>query len=100
MTNLFTIPISTGGTFECTSPSKDIYLLSFSSPPDNRVTAPLLSAFHLSLDILEQRYPKGVVITTSAIPKFFSNGFDLEHVRTTHGFYEDALFPLLRRLFT
>ena len=59
-----------------------------------------LKAFLLALDIIELRYPVGVVITTSAIPKFYSNGLDLEHVMATPGFRDDLLYKLQRRLST
>jgi Delta3-Delta2-enoyl-CoA isomerase len=100
MTSLFKVPISTGGLFECTTVSENVYLISFTSPPDNRVTRAFLSAFLLALDILERRYPKGVLITTSAISKFYSNGFDLNDLAENPRFYEDYLFPVLRRLLT
>jgi enoyl-CoA hydratase/carnithine racemase len=100
MSLLFAVPISTGGTFECTSPTKNIYILTFSSPPDNRLTTSFLSAFSLSLNIIEHKYPKGAVVITSGVSKFFSNGFDLEHTITTPRFMEDTLLPLLRRLLT
>jgi enoyl-CoA hydratase/carnithine racemase len=100
MALLFAVPISDGGAFECTSSTENIYILTFSSPPDNRITSAFLSAFSLSLNIVEHRYPKGVVVITSGVSKFFSNGFDLEHTSTTPHFMEDSLFPLLRRLLT
>ncbi len=36
-------------------------------------------------------YPPGVVVTTSGIAKFYSNGLDLEHVQSTPGFWKDSL---------
>jgi enoyl-CoA hydratase/carnithine racemase len=98
MAAFFTIPISTGGAFECTSPAKDVYLLTFASPPDNRIATPLLSALALALNVIEHKYPPGVVIVTSGIQKFYSNGFDLDHVRSTEGFFQNSLYPILRRL--
>ncbi|KAL5357386.1 ClpP/crotonase [Aspergillus floccosus] len=103
MTALFTVPItSTGGSIVCTNPAeeKNIYLLTFTSPKDNRLTPNFIEAFLLSLDIIEHRYPKGVVITTSGIPKFYSNGLDLELVSTTEGFLERWLWKLFRRFLT
>lgn len=103
MTALFTVPItSTGGSIACSNPSeeKNIYLLTFTSPKDNRLTPNFIEAFLLSLDIIEHRYPKGVVITTSGIPKFYSNGLDLELATTTEGFLERWLWKLFRRLLT
>ena len=54
----------------------------------------------LTLDILEHKHSPGVVITTSGIPKFFSNGLDLEHATYTPGFWRDSLYALWRRLLT
>ncbi|KAL4885237.1 enoyl-CoA hydratase/isomerase family protein [Aspergillus karnatakaensis] len=114
-TTLFTLPIpSTGGTITCTNPPplppsptskreldvKKIYILTFISPPDNRLTPIFIKTFLLALDILEHRYPKGVVITTSGIGKFYSNGLDLELAMATEGFFERDLWGLFRRLIT
>ncbi|KAL4892567.1 ClpP/crotonase-like domain-containing protein [Aspergillus ambiguus] len=103
MAALFTVPItSTGGSIVCTNPSdeKNVYLLTFTSPKDNRLTPNFIDALLLSLDILEQRYPKGVVITTSGIAKFYSNGLDLDVVAATEGFLERYLWRLFRRFLT
>ncbi|PKY07164.1 enoyl-CoA hydratase/isomerase family protein [Aspergillus campestris IBT 28561] len=103
MSALFTVPVtSTGGSIVCSNPGpeKNIYLLTFTSPPDNRLTPDLINAFLLALDIIEHRYPKGVVITTSGIPKFYSNGLDLDVVAATEGFLENALWKIFRRLLT
>ena len=99
---LFTIPVngSNGSTITATQPLARIYLLTFNSPPDNRLTQSFLSSFMLALDILEYRFPKGVVVTTSAIPKFYSNGLDFENALKTKGFFEKMLYPLWRRLLT
>ncbi|KAH8692032.1 enoyl-CoA hydratase/isomerase family protein [Talaromyces proteolyticus] len=105
MAELFVVPISTGGQFVGTTASHDpkdsnIYLLTFTSGADNRLTPEFLDAFLTSLDILEHRFPKGVVITTSGIQKFFSNGLDLEKALTTEGFFDNHLYKLFRRLLT
>lgn len=104
---LFTLPILTSptsdkasGTVVCTSPSSGIYVLTFTSPPDNRLLTPFCQALLLALDILEFSYPHGVVITTSGIQKFFSNGLDLDHASSTKGFFPNSLFALFRRLLT
>jgi hypothetical protein len=97
----FSIPISsTGGSFECTIPTEQVYVLTFTSAPDNRVTIPFIKAFMLSLDIIEQKFPPGVVVTTSGIGKFYSNGYDLEHVVQHEDFFDGYSLPLLRRLLT
>lgn len=52
------------------------------------------------MDIVESQYPPGVLITTSGIQKFYSNGLDLEHASYTPGFWNDSLYKLWRRLLT
>ncbi|EAA27585.1 enoyl-CoA hydratase/isomerase [Neurospora crassa OR74A] len=116
MKTLFTLPIAPsgsqpGGTLTCTtpfSPSSDspvqsrIYILTLSSPPDNRLTPPLITALLRALDTLEfsPEYPPGVVITTSSLPKFFSNGLDLTHALSDPSFLPFSLYPLFRRYLT
>lgn len=108
MTTLFTVPIaSTGGSIVCTNPTttgnqeqQNVYLLSFTSPKDNRLTPTFIDALILALDIVEHRYPKGVVVTTSGIAKFYSNGLDLDVVMSTEGFLENWLWRLFRRFLT
>ena len=101
---LFTIPIqTTNGSIVCTNPdptTKNIYLLTFSSPKDNRLTPAFIDALLLALDIVEHRFPRGVVITTSGIEKFYSNGLDLELALRTEGFFENTLWKLFRRFIT
>lgn len=102
--SLFTLQIPkcgphVGGTLTCTSPEPKVYLLTLTSPPDNRLTEPVLKAFLNALDILEFGYPHGVVITTSGIPKFYSNGLDLEHAVATDGFWH-LLYDVWRRFLT
>lgn len=105
MTTLFSVPItSTGGTIVCTNPKgkeqENIYVLTFTSPKDNRLTPTFIDAFILALDIIEHRYPKGVVVTTSGIPKFYSNGLDLDLATSTEGFLDKWLWRLFRRFLT
>ncbi|CAG8960965.1 hypothetical protein HYFRA_00002503 [Hymenoscyphus fraxineus] len=103
---LFTLPIIPSpdakpiGSITCQQPSKGVYLLIFGSAPDNRLLSCFCQTFLLALDILEFEYPTGVVITTSAIPKFYSNGLDLEHATTTDGFLPNSLWALFKRLIT
>ncbi|ODA78116.1 hypothetical protein RJ55_06719 [Drechmeria coniospora] len=100
---LFTIPIPpmgahVGGSIVCTEPAPSIYLLTWSSPPDNRLTTPFCHALLSALDVIEfGGYKPGVVVTTSAIQKFYSNGLDLEHAINTDGFW--ALFYQVWRRF-
>jgi enoyl-CoA hydratase/carnithine racemase len=88
------------GSIVCTQPAQKVYLLNFSSPPDNRLTPSLNNTLLLALDILENRFPKGVVITTSSIAKFYSNGLDYENAIKDPDFFKGSLFPLWRRLVT
>lgn len=97
---LFSLPITPSGRIVCTQPSQRIYLLSFDSPPDNRFTPSFCATFHLALDILDHRFPKGVVVTTSSITKFYSNGLDYESVVKSPTFFPESLYPLWRRLLT
>ncbi|KAK4694991.1 Delta3-Delta2-enoyl-CoA isomerase, partial [Lecanoromycetidae sp. Uapishka_2] len=97
---LFVLPLPPSGRITCTQPAPRIYLLTFDSPPDNRMTPAFCSTFLLALDILDHRFPKGVVITTSGIQKFYSNGLDYESAIKTQGFFSDYLYPLWRRLLT
>lgn len=110
MATLFTLPIGNTGSITVTNPpapssdpsfdTKKIYILTFTSPADNRLTPTFIDAFLLALDIIEHRYPKGVVVTTSGIPKFYSNGLDLAILQETEGFLERHLWVLFRRLLT
>ncbi|RYP68101.1 hypothetical protein DL771_006843 [Monosporascus sp. 5C6A] len=102
---LFTIPIQPmeahqGGSIVCTSPAPQVYLLTWNSPPDNRLTPAFCSALMSALNIIEFGYPPGVLITTSAVSKFYSNGLDLELAIATPGFFEDELYFLWRRFLT
>ncbi|OAA37619.1 enoyl-CoA hydratase/isomerase family protein [Metarhizium rileyi] len=103
--SLFTVPIPPcdahpGGSITATQPRPQVYLLTFSSPPDNRLTTAFLRALLQALDVLEfGGYTPGVVVTTSAIPKFYSNGLDLEHAVNTNGFWQ-LLYDVWARLLT
>lgn len=108
MATLFTVPIaSTGGSIVCTNPTakpgqekQNVYLLTFTSPKDNRLTPSFIDAMVLALDIIEHRCPKGVVVTTSGIAKFYSNGLDLDVATSTEGFLDQWLWRLFRRFLT
>ncbi|KKY27054.1 putative enoyl hydratase isomerase family protein [Phaeomoniella chlamydospora] len=95
-----TANVQVKGSFICTSPSPKVYLLTFSSPPDNRLTPDFNEAFLLALDIIEARFPKGVVITTSSIEKFYSNGLDYESAIKDPKFWSRSIYPLWKRLLT
>ena len=97
---LFKLPIGPRGAITCTQPSQRVYLLTFYSPPDNRLTPEFCGAFVLALDILDRRFEKGLVVTTSAIPKFYSNGLDFESAFKSKSFFPETLYPLWKRLLT
>lgn len=105
MSALFTIPIGScgshpGGAIVCTEPAPAVYLLTFTSPADNRLTTPFCRALINALDVLEfGSYKPGVVVTTSGITKFYSNGLDLEHAVGTDGFWP-LLYELWKRFLT
>ncbi|TQS38038.1 hypothetical protein Golomagni_01465 [Golovinomyces magnicellulatus] len=87
-------------TIVCTkteSVSGPIYLLTFALEPDNRLDMPFLKNLMLALDIIEFSYPHGVVVTTSGIPKFYSNGLDLKHARETPNFFTEGLYAVFQR---
>ncbi|KAI0443929.1 putative carnitinyl-CoA dehydratase [Xylaria telfairii] len=104
-TELFSVPIPAvpshpGGSIVCTTPAPKVYLLTFTSPADNRLTPEFCRALINALDIIEFGYEPGVVVTTSGIKKFYSNGLDLGLAMSTVGFWEDSLYPLFRRFLT
>jgi Delta3-Delta2-enoyl-CoA isomerase len=91
---------TTDGSIVCVQPSQQVYVLSFSSPPDNRLVPSFNSTFLLALDIIDNRFPKGVVVSTSSITKFYSNGLDYENAIRDPKFFQSSLYPLWRRLIT
>jgi hypothetical protein len=104
--HLFTIPIPPlgphpGGAIVATEPRPKVYLLTFTSPPDNRLTTASCDALLDALDMIEfGGYEPGVVVTTSGIPKFYSNGLDLEHAISTEGFMDGKLYRVFLRFLT
>jgi enoyl-CoA hydratase/carnithine racemase len=104
-TELFSVPIPAlpshpGGSIVCTQPAPQVYLLTFTSPNDNRLTPAFCSALITALDVIEFGHAPGVVVTTSGITKFYSNGLDLGLAISTPGFWENSLYPLYRRFLT
>ncbi|KAK4460585.1 enoyl-CoA delta isomerase 3 [Cladorrhinum samala] len=103
---LFTIPIPPlgshpGGTITATEPAPQVYLLTINSPPDNRLTTASCTALLDALDLIEfGGYKPGVLVTTSGIAKFYSNGLDLEHALGTPGFLPNVLYKLFHRFLT
>ncbi|KAG9000205.1 hypothetical protein FRB94_005601, partial [Tulasnella sp. JGI-2019a] len=80
-----------------------IYVLTFSNPPDNRITPSLITTFINVLDFVEKHVPRSAVLVTTssnATPKFYSNGFMLTLGRETPEFHHDYWNKLLIRLLT
>ena len=98
---LFEVPVEgDGGTFSCTEPAPTVYLLTFNAPPDNRFKPAFNRAFVTALDVIDQHYPHGVLVTTSGIPKFYSNGLDYENAVKDPAFFGSSMYPVWRRLLT
>ncbi|KAL2144317.1 hypothetical protein VTI28DRAFT_9225 [Corynascus sepedonium] len=103
---LFTVPIPPlgahpGGAIVATEPAPAVYLLTITSPPDNRLTTASCTAMLDALDLIEfGGYKPGVVVTTSGIDKFYSNGLDLEHALSTENFLPGVLYKLFHRFLT
>lgn len=110
---LFTVPIPptapsqpAGGTITCRMPEQKVYLLTWTAAPDNRMTPAFCKALLDALDLVEfggygpADVRECVVVTTSGIPKFYSNGLDLELAIATEGFWGDCLFRLFKRFLT
>lgn len=85
-------------------PSNDqIYVLTSSNPPDNRLTPSLITTFISVLDVVDKHVPRSAVLVTtssSSTPKFYSNGFVLALNRATPEFHRDHWNKLLIRLLT
>ncbi|KAK5090089.1 hypothetical protein LTS08_007348 [Lithohypha guttulata] len=80
-------------------PPPPIYLLTHHSPPDNRLTPPFLQTYlHALLRLQHGDYPYGILLTTSSITKFFSNGLDLATFQPSDK--PRYLYPLWRKLLT
>ncbi|WRT65924.1 uncharacterized protein IL334_002875 [Kwoniella shivajii] len=102
-----------------TKPLSNVWQISLSSPPDNRLTPELLSEFSQALDLVETQWreigggkinPKerekfegkgaGALIVTSDTEKFFSNGLDWERSLKIKNFFEEIYDPVIWRLLT
>lgn len=76
------------------------YLLEFNAPPDNRFSTSFLSHYIDALDYIRLHgalTPK-VLVTTSRIPKFFSNGLDLESWSSTPDFISSYYYKAMRTI--
>ncbi|KAF3177647.1 hypothetical protein EYR41_008710 [Orbilia oligospora] len=102
---LYTLPITaTSGTITITVPRPQthptVYLLTFVSPPDNRLLTSFIETFTLALALLRTNHPHGVLITTSGNPKFYSNGLNLEHVASQDLWWSKIFWPFMKNLLT
>ncbi|KAL9112831.1 MAG: hypothetical protein Q9227_002908 [Pyrenula ochraceoflavens] len=101
---LFTLPITPSADpsahITCTLPRPNVYLLTVHSPPDNRLNPSLNHALSLALSTISHKHPPGVVITTSSLPKFYSNGLDFSSVQADPASIANSIFPLFRKLLT
>lgn len=78
------------------SSNGEYYLMQYNSGPDNRFNSTFIDAILEALDYLRFKGEAKVLVTTSAFPKFFSNGLDFKHAITTTGFFEDKFFRMMR----
>ncbi|WWC68412.1 uncharacterized protein I206_102339 [Kwoniella pini CBS 10737] len=100
-------------------PASNVWQITLTSPPDNRLTPELLSEFSQALDQVELEWRKvgggkfnpkerekyegkgaGALIITSDNEKFFSNGLDWERSLKIKNFFEEIFDPLTWRLLT
>jgi enoyl-CoA hydratase/carnithine racemase len=82
-------------------PAEGIYLITFCNGDDNRLVTDFCQAVLSAFDKVEELAPVGsvgAVVTTGSIPKFYSNGLDLDHAGNTEGFWEKSFYPLLHRV--
>lgn len=80
------------------SANDSYYLLEYNSPPDNRYTQSFLQAYLDALDYIRVKGTPRILITTSKIPKFFSNGLDFEAAISTPGFFPDYYYKVMRTI--
>lgn len=97
----YPIPQGNGGRMILTSPVASVYLLTWESAPDNRLTPSFLHTLIRALEDVSKNVPhSSVLVTTSAIPKFYSNGFNLELAMSTPGFWRETWNKLQLTLLT
>lgn len=94
-----TFPLDSSDSLVLVSEEPTYYILKLNSPPDNRLTPDLISAWIEAMQSLAlyAEEPKPLVIT-SAFPKYFSNGLDLEATANVDNFTRDFFYPLIRTL--
>lgn len=60
------------------APNDSIYVVSWDCPPDNRITPAFVEALLQVLDFVVEHVPRtAVLVTTSAISKFYCNGLNV-----------------------
>jgi enoyl-CoA hydratase/carnithine racemase len=74
------------------------YLLEYNSPPDNRYTVEFIDSYLETLVFLRTKCEPKALVTTSTIPKFFSNGLDFERVIKVERFFPDRYYALMRAI--
>ncbi|KAG9006985.1 hypothetical protein FRB93_008251 [Tulasnella sp. JGI-2019a] len=84
------------------APNDQIYTVSLDCPPDNRITPGLVNTLLKVLDVVEEIASKSaVLVTTSAIGKFYSNGLNLDKAwNACPEFHIDYWNPLIVRFLT
>lgn len=79
----------------------NIYILTLSSPPENRITAAFAQELIRALRAIESAIPPGApgtIITHGADAKFWSTGLDLREVDRSPSANNDGFYPLLAAL--
>lgn len=94
-----TFPIGGKPFIELRSTDK-YHVITLNNPPDNRLIPEVLEGYVDALTYLktERKHDPKPLVTTSAIPKFFSNGLDLELAIRTEGFFNNSLFSVYKAL--
>ncbi|KAG8883001.1 hypothetical protein FRB97_007374 [Tulasnella sp. 331] len=85
------------------APNDSIYVLSWECPPDNRITPSFVGTLLQVLDVVVEHVPRtAVLVTTSAISKFYCNGLNLAKVMipACPEFQDKYWNPLTVRLLT
>lgn len=78
------------------SPCGLYYLLEYNALPDNRYSTEFLSAYIDAIDYVRLKGTPKVLVTTSRIPKFFSNGLDFNSAAITPDYIENYYYKVMR----
>ncbi|KAL1625914.1 hypothetical protein SLS56_007153 [Neofusicoccum ribis] len=79
----------------------NIFVLTLSAPPENRITAAFAQELIRALRAIEAAVPPdapGAVVTRGADAKFWSTGLDLDEVAARPSANNDGFYPLLAAL--